>query len=107
MAKPKDKYNQLISVRFTEPEHKTLLNNCEALGLSKSDYIRASTLAKRIKVRKAAMLDSKSIAELSRLGGLLKHLHKSSDGTTSHETWEILCSIKSLIAELHESLNDR
>jgi len=108
MTKTIGKYSEVITVRFTEAEHKKILSNCEELGLSKSNYIRASIMSKQIRVQKAARLDTKSIAELSRLGGLLKHLHnisgKTSGGAYSAESWDVLSRIKSLIIKLHESI---
>jgi len=77
-------------VRWTVDEYAELVQRAEKLGLTVSSYIRHAALGKQI----IPLVDLMWIAELRRIGGLLKHHYpqiKSSPNWTAHEKqkyWE-------------------
>ena len=58
-----------VTIRVTEEEKKRLTEQAEIAGLSLSEYMRRRFFGGRL----AAHLDLSAIAELRRIGGLLKH----------------------------------
>ena len=58
-----------VTIRVTEREKTRLMEQAEIAGLSLSEYIRRRFFGGRI----AAHTDLNTIAELRRIGGLLKH----------------------------------
>lgn len=60
---------QWVTIRVTEREKTRLTEQAEIAGLSLSEYMRRRFFGGRL----AAHLDLNTIAELRRIGGLLKH----------------------------------
>lgn len=60
---------QWVTIRVTEREKTRLTEQAEIAGLSLSEYMRRRFFGGRL----AAHLDLNAIAELRRIGGLLKH----------------------------------
>lgn len=58
-----------VTIRVTEEEKKRLTEQAEIAGLSLSEYMRRRFFGGRI----SACTDLNTIAELRRIGGLLKH----------------------------------
>lgn len=58
-----------VTIRVTEREKTRLTEQAEIAGLSLSEYMRRRFFGGRL----AAHLDLSAIAELRRIGGLLKH----------------------------------
>ena len=58
-----------VTIRVTEREKPRLTEQAEIAGLSLSEYLRRRFFGGRL----AAQLDLNAIAELRRIGGLLKH----------------------------------
>ncbi len=104
MKHQREKLNNIVAVRFSDEEIKKIESDCDALGITRSDLIRASTLGKRIQVRKIALVDATAISELSRFGGLLKKLYNDSNGIHADETGEILLEVKALIRSMQKGL---
>jgi hypothetical protein len=69
----------ITGVRFTEGEREFLASEADVCGLSLSSLIRQRSLGKRV----SAKADLRVLAELRRLGGLLKHLHNETQGAYS------------------------
>ena len=71
-----------ITARFSKEEHEFLLEQADIAALTVSEYIRRRTLDRRV----ASKLDLRVLAEVRRLGGLLKLVHVESGGAYSGST---------------------
>ena len=71
-----------IALRISEKEAQEVKGQAEASRLTLSEYARRRLLGKRI----VAQADMNTLAELRRLGGLLKHIHNETRGTYSELT---------------------
>jgi hypothetical protein len=107
MSRPKKQQNELrssvIGIRFTSDERKFITSESDACGITSSSFIRKRSLGKRI----AAKTDLRVLAELRRLGGLLKHLHNETKGAYSALTSDCLKEIAAYIRNLNAELNVR
>ena len=92
-----DKKQERISVRFTNKEAMKLKETSAHLGITLSEYVRATSLQRRIHVPKTNMT---AINELRRLGGLIKHLYTLSGGVNQDKTRLVLDEIISAIKAL-------
>ena len=90
MARPKlnaeEKKTDRVTIRFRKQELKELLEQADISGLNVAELIRRRSLNKRI----TAAIDLKMLAELRRLGGLLKHFFNETGGLHSNKTANIL-----------------
>jgi hypothetical protein len=93
----------LIGVRFTESEREFLAIEADMCGLSLSSLIRCRSLGKRV----SSKTDLRVLAELRRLGGLLKHLHNETRGTYSSLTSDCLREIAAYVRNMNAELNNR
>ncbi len=73
-----------VTVRYTETEYRELVGEADLSGLSMAGYLRARSLGRKTSAR----VDLKTVNELRRLGGLLKHIHVESRGGYSELTAE-------------------
>lgn len=111
MSRPKkteqERRRAIIGVRFTLDERQIINGEADICGLSISSFIRAKSLGKRI----APKTDLKVLAELRRLGGLLKHIHNETNGIYSVFTTDCLKEIaaytRKLSAEIDRGRGDR
>ena len=87
-----------INIRVTEFELKELKEDAEEAGLSLSEYGRRRLLGLRVDSK----LDVRIVAELRKLGGLIKHLHDESHGMYSSESAEALRAITKYIQNVME-----
>jgi hypothetical protein len=85
-----------FTVRFTEKEKGFLLEEADACGMTISAFIRGRSLGKRI----TAKTDLRVVAELRRLGGLLKNIHNESKGAYSALTANCVKEITAYIQRL-------
>lgn len=92
-----------ISVRFTEKEHGLLLEEADISGLSLSAYIRQRSMGRRV----SSKADLRALAELRRIGGLLKHIHNETKGAYSAKTAEAIREITRYARLLNEELANR
>lgn len=83
----------LPSIRCLPEEKEQIKEKAEAAGLSLGEYLRRCALSRRIQ----AKCDTKLIMELSRLGGLQKHLFNEGKGMLSKEYSQILVAIQKAI----------
>ena len=97
MARPKlndpDKKGARLTVRFRSAELEELLNQAEISGLSVSELIRRRALGKHV----PAVADLKTLSELRRIGGLIKHLFNETNGLYRQKT-------SALLDELHAAV---
>ena len=71
-----------IALRVSEEEAQEMKEQAEASRLTISEYARRKILGKRV----VPQSDMNMLAELRRLGGLLKHIHNETRGTYSERT---------------------
>ncbi|MDR1649899.1 MAG: MobB mobilization protein [Synergistaceae bacterium] len=91
----------LIGIRLTETEREFLASEADVCGMSLSSFIRQRSLGKRV----AAKSDLRVLAELRRMGGLLKHLHNETKGTYSSRTSDCLKEIAAYVRTMNAELN--
>lgn len=88
-----------IAVRLTVDEKLRLKEDAELAGLSVSELVRRRYFGRPI----IANADLAMVRELRRIGGLLKHLHNTSDGVYSRETAQALIEVTDQIKRLSQA----
>lgn len=83
----------IVNVRLTMTEKDRLKEDANLAGMSVSELVRRRYFGRPI----IAHVDIALIRELRRLGGLLKHLHISSNGEYKQETLATLHALKAAI----------
>ena len=78
-----------IAVRLTPDEKMRLRDDAELAGVSVSELVRRRYFGRPI----VANADMVMVRELRRIGGLLKHIHNTTDGVYSRETAQALGEI--------------
>jgi hypothetical protein len=94
------KRSHKVTLMYTEAEYKEIADSAVEVGVTLSTYIRSKSLLGYVRVPKYAKIDSKSIGELSRLGGLLKKYYTDTGGEHSGKTGAILDDIALIIKAL-------
>ena len=89
-----------ITVRFSLKEHGSLKEQADIADLTVSEYIRRRAFGKRV----ASKLDMRTLAEIRRLGGLLKHVHVESGGAYSRDTAAALRAVETYIRAASKQL---
>jgi len=92
--------DSVVNVRLTSGEKVQLQEDAEMAGVSVSALVRARYFGRRL----TANSDRVMLAELRRLGGLLKHLHNESNGDYSHHTADALMQIQRYIKSLNSKM---
>ncbi|KGE50222.1 plasmid mobilization protein [Xanthomonas axonopodis] len=87
-----------IAVRLTPDEKARLRDDAEVAGLSVSELVRRRYFGRPI----VANADMVMVRELRRIGGLLKHIHNTTDGVYSRETSQALVEITGHIKKLSQ-----
>jgi hypothetical protein len=95
--------NSIIGVRFTTEERDFITSESDVCGLSVSSFIRHRTCGKRITPK----TDLRVLAELRRLGGLLKHTHNETKGAYSSLTSDCLKEIAAYVRGMNRELDKR
>jgi hypothetical protein len=107
MGRPKKTEAELrksiTGVRLTGAEREFLASEADVCGLSVSSFIRKRSLGRRI-VPKA---DLRVLAELRRLGGLLKHIHNETNGAYSDLTSDCLKEMAAYVRNLNAEMEGR
>lgn len=98
---PADLHTAQFRVRMTEAEKVVLAERADAAGLTLSRYVRDAAMGRRIVSR----ADLKAIAELRRLGGLLK-LGMSKDPAHRDDYAELLAQIVAAIKRIDAGGDD-
>lgn len=103
MGKPVQELRAIkITIRLTEAERDFLVSEADVCSLSVSSFIRRRSLGKRIVPR----TELRVLAELRRLGGLLKHLHNETRGTYSALTANCLNEIATYIRLMNKNAGE-
>ena len=89
------------TVRLTAAEHRHLKEQADVAGLSLSGYARSRILGHSV----ASKADLKVLAELRRLGGLLKHIHLETRGAYSADTADAIKAIESYVRNFRRDKN--
>jgi hypothetical protein len=95
--------SEIIGVRFTAEERRFVIGEADNGGLSVSSFIRKRSLGHRITPK----TDLRVLAELRRLGGLLKHTHNETKGAYSALTSSCLKEIAAYIRSMSAALDKR
>ncbi|AJW93573.1 ribbon-helix-helix, copG family protein (plasmid) [Burkholderia gladioli] len=88
-----------IAVRLTPDEKARLRDDAELAGVSVSELVRRRYFGRPI----VANTDMVMVRELRRIGGLLKHIHNTTDGVYSRETAQALVEVTGQIKKLSET----
>ena len=95
-----------ICFRLSEPEYSLVMNELEVCGLTVSALARHRLLGQQV----ASKADLAVLAELRRLGGLLKHVHNESRGAYSALTAQAIRDLSAyarvLTAKRHDFYGD-
>jgi hypothetical protein len=92
-----------VGVRLNAEERKEVWEQANVSSLSVSEYIRRRVLGKPV----ASKADLRVLAELRRLGGLLKHIHLETRGAYSQDTARALQAIEKYAWNLGKSLKSK
>ena len=95
--------NIRLGLRVSEEERLEVLEQAEISQLTVSEYIRRRILGKPI----ASHADLSVLAELRRLGGLLKHVHNESRGAYSELTANAIRAFEAYTRTMQRSYNER
>ena len=87
-----------IAVRLTPDEKARLRDDAELASLSVSELVRRRYFGRPI----VANADMVMVRELRRIGGLLKHIHNTTEGVYSRETSQALMEITGQIKKLSQ-----
>lgn len=87
-----------ISLRVTEEEHKLIAEEADLCAISLSSFLRQRSLGKRV----SAKTDLRVLAELRRIGGLLKHIHNETKGAYSAKTAEGIREITRYVRQMND-----
>jgi phosphate uptake regulator len=85
-----------ICVRLSEGEYQSVNQDLEVCGLTVSAFARKRILGERV----ASHADLAVLAELRRLGGLLKHVHNETRGAYSALTAQAIRDLSAYVREL-------
>jgi succinyl-CoA synthetase beta subunit len=110
MARPKkskeSKLEFYISVRLDETEKSKVAAEAKKAGITVSAYARAKLLKGYVHINEYAKVDTVTINQLSKLGGLMKHFHKESGGLYSQKTASVLDDMKTITLTIRGNLSD-
>jgi phosphate uptake regulator len=96
---PREYLTRRISFRLSESEYARISENLPAIGMTLSALARKSLLGVRVTPR----ADLAALAELRRLGGLLKHIHNETLGTYSELTAQAIRDLSAYARALAEN----
>ena len=85
-----------LKTRCLQEEADVIREKAMDSGVSVSEFLRCAALGRKTR----STLDSQIINQLTKLGGLQKHLFKEGNGVHSKEYSEILSAIKDAIVRL-------
>lgn len=100
---PRIERNTRIGFRVSEEERRETKEQAEVCHLTISEYIRRRVLGKRV----VPQADMAVLAELRRLGGLLKHVHLEARGTYSELTANAIRALEAYGRTLERSHKGR
>jgi hypothetical protein len=100
---PKIERGIRIGFRVSGEERQGIADQAEISHLTVSEYIRRRVLGKRV----VPQADMAVLAELRRLGGLLKHVHLETWGTYSELTANAIRALEAYARTLKQSHKER
>jgi hypothetical protein len=92
----KEPRTRLIGLRISEAEYSRIADEILVCGLSLSAFVRKRIFSQRV----ASKADLAVLAELRRLGGLLKHTHNESRGAYSALTAQAIRDLSAYVRAL-------
>jgi hypothetical protein len=93
-----------VTIRLSEKERQEMREQAEVSHLTVSEYIRRRALGKRV----VSQADLAVLAELRRLGGLLKHIHLETKGIYSDLTAKAIQALEAYartLGRIHQEKN--
>jgi hypothetical protein len=100
MPRPKlnegEKKEKKITVRYRTCEMEQLLEQADASGLNLSELVRRRSLHRRVDSK----TDLRTIAELRRFGGLLKHIYIETDGSSGPVTGPLVDDVRAVLIRI-------
>jgi len=108
MARPRQKdelkRSHKVTLMYTEDEYSEIAGKAKDAGITLSTFIRSKSILGYVRIPKFAKIDSASIAELSRLGGLLKKYYTDTGGENKEKTAAVLNDIAAIVMRLRIEL---
>jgi hypothetical protein len=101
----KEPRTRLICLRLSEAEYSRIADELLVCGLTISAFVRKRVFGARV----ASQADLAVLAELRRLGGLLKHIHNETRGAYSALTAQAIKDLSAYARALsskHHATND-
>lgn len=92
-----------LDIRLPAAEKERIREDAAKAGVSMSEMVRRRYFGRPITSR----ADEKAIAQLVKLGGLLKHVHNESGGAYSEETFSVLQELFGAVRNLGKGLRAR
>jgi hypothetical protein len=92
-----------VKTRISEEEKQGIRKQAEISNITVSEYIRRKVLEKRV----VPQADMAVLAELRRLGGLLKHVHLETRGAYSERTADAIRALEVYTRTLERSHNEK
>jgi hypothetical protein len=106
MARPRlndaEKKAKRLTVRFLPGELSELSDQADMSGLNLSELIRRRAL----KLPVVPVTDMKTLSELRRIGGLIKHLFNETNGLYRQKTAELLSELHAAIVRVGRKRED-
>jgi hypothetical protein len=97
-----------LCIRLDDAEYEKLSSESKKIGATLSTYGRAKLLKGAVRIPRYARIDTSSVNQLSKLGGLFMKTHNESGGIYSEKTAAILDEIYGIMMEIDRGLeNDR
>jgi len=85
-----------VTLRLTTSEKSILQDEADLAGIGMSELVRSRYFGRPI----MASVDLNMIKQLSKITGLLKHIHTSSDGAYSEQTASMLSEVRALMIQI-------
>ena len=100
--KKQDLRPRRIYARLTVDEYADLKEQADASALSLSEYVRRRVFGRRV----TSKVDLRVLAELRRLGGLLKHIHNETGGMYSEDTQDAIQALTAYARNLERAVGN-
>ena len=95
-----------LCIRLDDTEYEKLSSESKKIGATLSAYGRAKLLKGAVRIPQYARIDTNSVNQLSKLGGLFMKTHNESGGLYSEKTAAILDEIYGIMVEIDRGLTD-
>jgi hypothetical protein len=110
MSRPRKRKNlkrsHKLTIRLDDAEYRHVHSESEKIGVTLSAYSRAKLIKGVIRIPRYARIDTQSVNQLSKLGGLFMKTHNESAGLYSEKTAAILDVIYGIMTEIDRGLTD-